>query len=215
MTLSLPDVGVTLAAVALGEGSDDVPELDRLSPRALPAKRASFVAGRRAARRALERRWGELPAKLRIDADDAGRPLVWVDGERSPTCVSISHAGGIAIAAASDAPLGIDLIELEDLPSAMDEDVFAPGELTGFVSALSVPMDARCLAFAAKECALKWLGIGMAVPLRSVRVDLHDRLAGELPWRASASLVHREGRAALTLFAWPVRPALWAVLLTA
>ena len=198
----------TLAAEPIADDGDPVPELDRLSPRATPRRRATFTAGRRAARRALAQRWGVLPAGLRIDADPAGRPIVSVGGRPSATRISISHVGKWAIAAAAELPIGIDLVELEPLPASMIEEAFAPRELAGFEHALRTQDDARvapCLAFAAKEAALKWLGVGMAVPLGAVRVTPRGPLEGAFPWRAQALITHTGGRVELPLAAWPIR----------
>lgn len=197
------------------ELAEQVPELDRLSPRATSRRRATFVAGRRAARRALEARWGRRPPSLRVDADSSGRPIAWLDGRPSATRVSISHVGGWAVAAAAEVPLGLDLVELEALPPGMRAEAFAPGELEGFERSLDAS-DLRlpaCLAFGAKEAALKWLGVGMAVPLPSVRLTPHDTLAGPYPWCSPARLEHEGGRAELPLAIWPLVPALFCVLL--
>jgi hypothetical protein len=72
-------------------------------------------------------------------------------------------------------------------------------------------MNARCLAFAAKEA--ERVAIRTAVPLRSVRAL--DRLAGERPSRACPSITRRYVRAALAPFSWLDRDALRPVLLTA
>lgn len=215
MSPLLPDVAATLAVVRLGEDGEPIAEIDRLSSRAVPARRDSFVAGRRAARRAIAARLGGLPSRLRVEPDPLGCPVIHVDGQRAALCLSISHAGGYAIAAVGDAPVGIDLIELERLPAAMVDDTFAPGELLSLSRALASPdaILAHCLAFAAKECALKWLGVGMRVPLRAVQVFVESPLSGPYPWRACARVEHPTGSAKLTLYAWPLIGTLWAALL--
>lgn len=208
--------GVSLAAVAIGPAEHPhAPELDRLGPRAVVARRVTFVAGRRAARRALERRFGSLPQSLRIDPADDGRPLVSTGLPRT-THLSISHAGGWAVAAVADAPLGIDLVELEATSVGFAREVFAPGELEGAQRALSSLTDPRmpaCLAFAAKEAALKWLGVGMRVPLMSVRVSYEDAPCGSWPWHLPVQIEHGDGRAALTLSLWPFAGPLYCALL--
>lgn len=204
------DVDVHLGTARFEEPLPLVPELDRLSPRAVPARRASFLAGRWAARRALSARWGTLPAALRIDADERGQPVV------PGAHLSITHAEGWAIAGASGARLGLDLVAVEELPDAMRDDAFAPGELETLARALegsSDPRFALCLGFAVKEAALKWLGIGMAVPLPSVRVTPRAPLAPARVLRAPATLEHPSGREELELRAFAVAPELWCALL--
>ena len=114
------------------------------------------------------------------------------------------HAGGWALAAAARAPLGVDLVEVEPLPDALIEDALAPGELDAWRARIADEALARSLAFAGKEAALKWLGVGMAIPLRQVRLT---------PGSGSGSLRHPNGRAELPLRWFELRPALWAVLL--
>jgi 4'-phosphopantetheinyl transferase EntD len=91
---------------------------------------------------------GALAARLIGSAE--GRPCV--------TRLSISHAGGWAVAAVADAPLGIDLIAIEEVGLAFADEAFAPGELEGARLAFAGLGDEPvmdCLAFAAKEAALK------------------------------------------------------------
>lgn len=211
-TLEIPalDLDVQLGTASFDEPLPGVPELDRLSPRAVPARRSSFLAGRWAARRALRARWGTLPEELRIDADDHGRPVV------PGAHVSITHAEGWAIAGASGARLGLDLVAIEDLPAAMRDDAFAPGELETLARALdraSEPRFVMCLGFAVKEAALKWLGSGMALPLPSVRVTPRSSLVPARVLQAAATLEHPSGRVELELRAFAVAPELWCALL--
>ena len=146
-----------------------------LSPAALPKRRAEFTAGRAAARAAVAGLTG-LPADavaiLRESGPLDGRPYAAVrDGARLALHVSITHADGLALAAAAAAPLGIDVVAREPLSDAFVDEAFAPGELDAW-RACGEHDDAGtvCAAFAAKEAALKWLGCGMRVPLRSVVV---------------------------------------------
>lgn len=206
-----PELGPTLAAVEVGPlAALDVPELHDLSARAVDARRATFVAGRRAARMALSRRWGGLPSQVRIEPDPWGRPIV--RGAREPTHLSITHAGGWALAAVSDAPLGIDLVEHEALPVSMAEDVFTAQELPAWKRVVSDRALSWCLAFAAKEAALKWLGVGMNVPLLSVWV-VPRVLSRSPPFSGTADVGHRHGRVTLPIAVWSPLDGLWCVLL--
>lgn len=214
----LPELdGVSLAAVAVGPTAHkDAPELDRLPSTATPTRRATFVAGRRAARAALERRWGSLPDGLRVDTDGAGCPVVRVNGRPRATRVSISHTAGWAVAAAAETPLGLDLVEIEAFGTGFAEEAFTPEELAGASSCFADLNDGRapiCLAFAAKEAALKWLGVGMRVPLTSVRVGFEAKLGGELPGRVPVQMEHPNGRVRLSLAIWPLTDVLWCALL--
>lgn len=206
----LPDIdGVSLAVHPVGAAGEPVPECDLLPPRATEERRATFEAGRRAARAALRQLIGGPPP--RVDPDRWGKPTVPIDGVE----LSITHAGGWALAAAGRAPLGVDLVEIEPLPPGFDADVFAPEELHAWSPVIENSMMARCIAFGAKEAALKWLGIGMRVPLPSVWV-LPSSLAGEPVRTGGATLRQAEDRVELVLTVWPLLRAatpLYAVML--
>ena len=102
-----------------------------------------------------------------------GAPLV-VDKRGEPVTpavyVSITHHEGLAVAAAHDAPVGIDLTRVEALDAAFNREAFCDGELASFCA-----YGAACVAvaFAAKEACAKLLGVGFALPLLgfSVRPD--------------------------------------------
>lgn len=148
-----------------------------LPPRATEKRRAEFTAGRRAARAALARLLGPRAAGSAVVPEGGpagGRPVVvGPDGILLDVHLSITHADGLAAAAAGPDPLGLDLVSLEPLDAAFREEAFAAGELAGWaqLGELAAGADAAaCLAFAAKEAALKWLGTGLGLPLHAVRV---------------------------------------------
>lgn len=179
--------GAALAALTAAERG-------LLAARASAKRRAEFAAGRAAARAALRRLLGANAAGAEVLRDEAGgtaRPLaVGDDGAALGVHLSITHAGGLAAAAAGLAPLGLDLVVLEPLGRAFEEEAFTPGELAAwerFTERHLPGVPAACAAFAAKEAAVKWLGTGLTVPLRSVEVlpagvpapaRLGDALAG-------------------------------------
>jgi 4'-phosphopantetheinyl transferase len=145
-----------------------------LPPAALPKRRHEFVAGRVAARAAAAQLLGapsDHIAILRRDGSDAGRPYaVSRAGAPLPIELSITHADGLALAAAAWTPLGVDLVRIEELSDAFVDEAFAPGELLAWSRCVDGEAERVCTAFAAKEAALKWLGCGMRVPLTSVTV---------------------------------------------
>lgn len=144
---------------------------------ATPKRRAELTAGRIAARAALGRLIGPEGAGAAILRDDAGgtaRPVaISARGARLPVHVSITHADGLAAAAAATEPIGVDLVALEPLGEAFAEEAFSADELAAWERWLG---DARgspraaCVAFAAKEAASKWLATGLTVPLRAIAV---------------------------------------------
>ncbi len=214
----LPELpGLSFGMVEVGPTAHpDAPEVQRLRPTAVDARRATFVAGRRAVRQALARHWGALPSDLRIEPDANGQPHARVGDRDHPTHVSISHTAGWAIAVAGDVPLGIDLVALDDVPVGLGEDVFAPREredLERVFAQSSDPRIPRCAAFGAKEAALKWLGVGMRIPLPSVRVTSLGPLEGTDPSSIPVRILHPHGRVHLTMHTWLPTPAVLCVLL--
>lgn len=144
--------------------------------RAVPARRAEFVAGRAAARAALVA-LGLSP--VAIPRGPAGAPL-WPDG----IVGSISHAAGLCLAAAARevdcAALGLDIEEDRPLPADLVAEVCGPAERASLP-----PGDAGGRAalavFSAKEAAYK---------------ALHPRGAGVFGFDALEVTLHPGGFAA-------------------
>src|SRR5438067_656363 len=90
------------------------------SPRAVEKRRAEFTAGRVAAKVAVSRLRGTVPSddgpRIAVETGEtSGRPLV-VDRLGVPlagVALSITHSNRVAIAAAGQARLGIDLVPIE------------------------------------------------------------------------------------------------------
>lgn len=167
-------------------------EISLIPPRATPKRRAEFTAGRVAARTAVSRLLGDLPSSssiliLREGMGPTGRPIVVLTGgtdvPRTPH-VSISHADGLAVAAASFGNIGIDVASIQSQERSFVDDTFSPMELARWAdwlrsekySALTITT-----AFAAKEAALKWLGTGFALPLRAIEIRPVDAGIEEEP----------------------------------
>lgn len=152
-----------------------------ISRHATPKRLAEFAAGRVAARRACGSLSGvatENAGSIDIlPGSERGRPKAYRanDGQPLDVWLSITHADGLAAAAASHAPIGLDLISLVPLPRSFTDEAFAPDELPSWRKRFGAdtPM-AACAAFAAKEAVLKLMGTGMALPLPQVRVTLRD-----------------------------------------
>lgn len=143
--------------------------------RATPKRRAEFAAGRVAAHAALERLLGGDAAGAAVVPErgrGGGRPLA-VDerGAAMSTHLSITHAAGLAAAAAAPVPVGIDLVALEPLGAAFLDEAFGREELGRWEAWTGAARsEAACVAFAAKEAALKWLGTGLELSLHALRV---------------------------------------------
>lgn len=133
-------LGVAFGACRIGEGADLWPEEMMATLSMVPARRAEFAAGRRAARRAMT--VAGLPlAPIPMDAD---RAPAWPDG----VVGSISHCDDLAVAICADARwrgLGIDLERDGPCDPDLAETVLTPAE---------AGLPAR-LAFCLKEAAYK------------------------------------------------------------
>ena len=82
-----------------------------------------------------------LPAsRIEILAAADGAPEAWLDGERAPVSVSLSHRGGRALAAVAAAPavVGCDLELVEPRSGAFVREWLAPAE-QALVAALDGP----------------------------------------------------------------------------
>lgn len=135
-----------------------------------PKRRAEFIAGRVAARRAIAQvdpRLSGFDIVARDGTVDAGRPILSVD---AGIAVSISHSSGWAVAAAAHGgPLGVDLESRSlDVGPAFVAEAFAPGELEGWAH---FGTSALAVAWAAKEAMLKWSGVGLRAALQQVSVS--------------------------------------------
>ena len=82
-------------------------------------------------------------------------------------------ATGLAVAALSPAPLGIDLETIEDRERSFLEEAFNVNELKVLLDAADPRVDAACM-WAAKEAALKRAGIGLKADLRAHTVIADD-----------------------------------------
>jgi 4'-phosphopantetheinyl transferase len=102
------------------------------------------------------------------EGPEAGRPRLVPD---VGLAVSITHSGGLALAAVGAEPaIGIDA-EPTSLrwEASFDEEAFMPGERQGFAAALP-GLPSGVAAWCVKEAALKVWGVGLRAPLQRVRV---------------------------------------------
>ncbi|HEY5955416.1 MAG TPA: 4'-phosphopantetheinyl transferase superfamily protein [Polyangiaceae bacterium] len=169
---SVPDEVQTLARRLTSQ------ELALMSNHWSPKRRAEFTAGRIAAHAAVARLLGceERGASfsvLRAGDGPTGCPVVSFASGVQSLHVSISHADGLAIAAASFRKLGIDLATVQEQASSFADEAFSAFELERWSGWLeSEPSSALTLttAFAAKEAALKLLGTGFGQPLLGIEI---------------------------------------------
>lgn len=183
--------------VPRGEGWLSRGERDVLARLKLPKRRADWLLGRWAAKRAVSSLLGR-PAgvagasAVEIVAAEDGRPLVLFPGDRlgdrtraarpaprgppaTDIRISISHAGGVGFAAASPegTAVGCDVEVVEPRSEAFVSDYLTDRESVAVrrASADDAALMAN-LIWSAKESALKALGEGLRMDTRSVEVDV-------------------------------------------
>lgn len=145
---SLFPLSVAVAACAVGQGGALWPDEDAAMLRAVPARRAEFAAGRTAARQALAL-MGQVDISIPMGPD---RAPVWPAG----LVGTITHAGGLALAACARgfAGIGLDLEPATPLDPDLVASLCLPSE-QDWLSRQPAPGLAAKLIFCAKEAAYK------------------------------------------------------------
>ncbi len=174
-----------IESVPSGDSVEEVASRARFSPSELAAlnrfrhrgRRASWVAGRLAARAAIES-WdggqGARPTRHEIPASESGAPGI---AGREDIHLSISHSGTIAVAVVGNRRLGVDLETLEERPESLVRSFFSESE-QGWIEAIPSERAHRGnTAWTRKEAAAKLLGKGGTLRFKELPV-----LDGETPW---------------------------------
>ena len=176
--------------------SADVPAGDAW----LSARERRTAAGLRARRRRRDWRLGRFTAKaavgawlsiapdrVEILAAADGAPEAWVDGERAPLSVSLSHRAGRALAVVAQAPgvVGCDLERVEPRSGAFVRGWLAPAE-QGLLAAHAEADRPRLanLVWTAKEAAAKVRREGLRLDVRHAAVAPAGAGAQDGAWRA-------------------------------
>jgi phosphopantetheinyl transferase len=137
-----------------------------------------------------------LPSDVEISADENGRPLVAVGSIRP--AISISHADGIAIAAATVEPgtaIGVDVQRLDPSRDGFEDLAFDAQERS--LLAIRDPEQRREYAlrfWCAKEAAAKALGYGLLGGPGSVIVRSFNADDGSILLAATGSLAEQFAR---------------------
>jgi len=124
------------------------------------------LAGRIAAKRALQRLTGVAPLAMRVHSAPSGEPIAEVPGHPGAR-VSVSHRAGHAVAVAVEVGrVGVDIEGVERRPDSFAMAWFDAEER----ALLGDDPVAQTIAWSAKEAVLKALGTGMALSPHGVRV---------------------------------------------
>ncbi|MGB1586419.1 MAG: SDR family NAD(P)-dependent oxidoreductase, partial [Thermoplasmatota archaeon] len=167
--VDLPELeGASFAAVPTGEHHDGWFTADELATEFAAGKRlVEWRAGRLAAKAAAMQMDDSLaPRDVTVVNEDGGKPILHIRGAPVDVCLSLTHRDGLAIAAISQEPLGIDLEVVEERPQTWLHESFNEAEQPLAASA----MGATCL-WAAKEAAFKRIGDGLKQALHAWTVQ--------------------------------------------
>ncbi len=110
--------GVALLAIRRAPGEPSVAlgpkERAILAEMPWPLRRAEWLSGRRVAKQLLEQAYGLEPARTEVLPEASGAPAVWVDGQRHPVQLNLSHTRSWAVAAAAEFAVGVDVADDAD-----------------------------------------------------------------------------------------------------
>jgi phosphopantetheinyl transferase (holo-ACP synthase) len=79
-----------------------------------PLRRAEWLSGRLAAKELLRLAFALEPSRVEVLPEKSGAPAVWVDGERHPVQLNLSHTRTWAVAAAAEFTVGVDVADDAD-----------------------------------------------------------------------------------------------------
>ena len=144
-------------------------------------RRSDFRLGRFTAKRLIAAMIapGADLARIDVENDREGAPHVGMDGGPAPCSLSISHRGGVALAAVgpSGMRLGCDVEQIEPRSEAFVADDLDAAERARLREAPAAERNALAnLYWSAKESALKAWGVGLRIDTRDVAVEAPAQL---------------------------------------
>ena len=156
-------------------------ELERIAAMRVPKRRHDWQLGRWTAKQAVAAYLGIAPfpaalGAIEIRPADCGAPEVYLDNQRAPVSISISHRGGRAVCATAPfgTSVGCDLEIIEPRCDAFITDYFTPKEQDLVLRARETArFRLLALFWSAKESVLKTLRTGLRLDLRTVDISLN------------------------------------------
>jgi len=161
--------GAVVAVRALDAPCGEIPESERALAAAAGSdrRRREILAGRAAAHEALDAAFPEGPA-VAVLSDAEGRPRIVPP--IAGVFVSIAHDGGLAAAAAGEAPLGVDLAPFSRTAQAgrVVEALVKSGRAFAVEGRVPWP---HLMVWTAREAMAKRLGTGVLDDRLAVRLE--------------------------------------------
>lgn len=125
-------------------------------------RRRDWLAGRVAAKRALQRNTGlsfaQLEVRAEVDGPTSGRPVAWIGGAPAG-CLSITHSGDLALATWAPVSVGVDAELVEPRDESFLALAFSREERARIAAAPDRDLRATAL-WCEKEAYAKYLGVG-------------------------------------------------------
>lgn len=177
----------SLADVPAGDGWLSARERRTAARLRVARRRRDWRLGRFTAKAAVAAFLSVAPERVEILAAPDGAPEAWIDGERAPLSLSISHRAGRSLAAVAAAPdvIGCDLERVEPRSGAFVRDWLAPAEQGLLAARGEHERDLLAnLVWTAKEAAAKVRREGLRLDVRCA-VVAPAQVGGEGDdWRA-------------------------------
>jgi 4'-phosphopantetheinyl transferase len=132
-------------------------------------RRRDWRLGRFAGKAAVGAFLSVAPEHIEILAAPDGAPEAWIDGERAPISLSMSHRAGRALAVVSRGPavVGCDLERVEPRSGAFVREWLAPAEQGLLAAHAAIERDLLAnLVWTAKEAAAKVRREGLRLDVR-------------------------------------------------
>ena len=149
-------------------------------------RRAAWRLGRCTAKRALREWLGVAPSRFEVLAAPDGAPQGWLEGERVPVSLSLSHRAGRGLAVVSDPPsvAGCDLELVEPRSDAFIREWLGPSEQELLSSWGEAQRELLAnLVWTGKEAAAKVRREGLRLDLRRAAVTVVDTGGPPALWR--------------------------------
>jgi phosphopantetheinyl transferase len=175
-------------------------------------RQREWLAGRIAAKRAVQKQVGLPFARIEIRVEESGRPIVSIvssdRGSSAPPFLSITHSNEVAAAIASQDPIGLDLERIEPRDRSFEELVLTESDQQRLNGLVGPPRDeALTLLWCEKESYAKLEGNGLRIPFADLVIP--DDVAIE---RGTIEVSGVRFAFALASPRWPITnaPAAWS-----